>query len=94
MYTINNIDADTGIITVTFDCDGQPQTMCNVPLDSMEALDAFLTTYEASYVAGLEKEKPKIGDDVMALVGKSSDEIASMKAVKIPSSELNAQADT
>lgn len=71
-YTIKNIDAEKGHITVVYSIDGVEQTMGDCPLTSEEATKAFLEDYGNRYEAAkaVEVANQAVDPKVQALVGK------------------------
>ena len=68
-YKIISINND-GTVSVAFSVDNKAQRLSNVPLDSKESLEAYLSSYNKAYKAGLEIEaKPTASEEVSNLVG-------------------------
>ena len=74
-YTIKNIDAEKGHVTVVYSVDGIEQTMGDCPLTSEEATKAFLEDYGNRYEAAkaVEAANQAVDPKVQALVGKAQE---------------------
>lgn len=55
------VDPVMGHVTVSYS-DGVEQTMCDCPLTSVEARDAFLSAYGDRYEAAIAEVKPVASD--------------------------------
>lgn len=72
-YTILSLGKDT---RVKFDHDDgttSTQTIANLPIDSVEGLEAALTEYEKAYTSGKKAETVEAAPEVAALINKVQD---------------------
>lgn len=69
-YTILELGKDTKVKFEHDDGTVSTQTIANLPVSSVEALETALIEYEKAYIIGKENEKVLAASEVQALIGK------------------------
>lgn len=72
-YTILSLGKDTRVKFDHDDGSTSTQTIANLPIESVEGLEAALVEYEKAYISGKKVETVEAAPEVAALINKVQD---------------------